>query len=69
MARTGWAAAAAAVLAGCGGGGGGTAHVADPAAAPLYCYRTLADVDCRREPEPGGASRLVGAVTLPPPGR
>ncbi len=29
--------------------------------APLYCYRTLADVDCQAQPATGESSRLVGA--------
>jgi hypothetical protein len=27
---------------------------------PVYCYRTLAEVDCYREPRPEYAHRLVG---------
>jgi|GEM_PF-1701403 len=33
----------------------------DPAhSTPVYCYRTLASVDCYREPLPGPPNRLVG---------
>lgn len=35
----------------------------DPATPGLYCYRSLADVDCYREPQPGPPNRLVGAYT------
>ena len=34
--------------------------------APVYCYRTLADVTCRTEPEPGEAARLVGVYLRDP---
>lgn len=32
-----------------------------PPGPPVYCYRTLAEVDCYRSPQPGEASRLVAA--------
>ena len=35
----------------------------DPAAPGLYCYRSLAAVDCYREPQPGPPNRLIGAYT------
>ena len=35
----------------------------DPAAPGLYCYSSLAAVDCYREPQPGPPNRLVGAYT------
>jgi hypothetical protein len=30
-----------------------------PPGPPVYCYRTLAEVDCYREPQQAEASRLV----------
>lgn len=50
--------AAAGPLAGCGGG--------EPAHA-LYCYRTLANVDCYSQPVPQDANRLTGHIGAPPP--
>lgn len=32
-----------------------------PPGPPVYCYRTLADVDCYRTPQAAEASRLVGS--------
>ena len=32
-----------------------------PPPPPVFCYRTLAEVDCYAEPLPGEQNRLVGA--------
>ena len=32
-----------------------------PGESAIYCYRTLADVVCSGEPQPGPPNRLVGA--------
>ena len=32
-----------------------------PGESAIYCYRTLADVVCSSEPQPGPPNRLVGA--------
>ena len=32
-----------------------------PPGPPVYCYRTLAEVDCYRTPQAADASRLVGS--------
>ena len=38
-----------------------------PAETPLYCYQTLAKVDCHAQPLPArGADRLVGYYGPPP---
>jgi hypothetical protein len=34
-------------------------HDALPAPAPVYCYQTLADVNCYDAPQPGEGGRLV----------
>ncbi len=51
--------AAAGLPAGCGG------DVAPSQA--MYCYKTLANVDCYNEPVPQDARRLVGFTGPPPP--
>lgn len=33
----------------------------------MYCYKTLANVDCYSEPVPQDARRLVGFAGPPPP--
>lgn len=38
-----------------------------PTRPSLYCYRTLAVVDCHPEPRPGDNRRLVGYEGAPPP--
>ncbi len=43
----------AGALAGCGGG-------PEPVERMVFCYRTLADIDCYRQPDAGRDSRLVG---------
>jgi hypothetical protein len=40
------------LLAGCGN--------REPGPAPVFCYRTLADVACYDRPDPGREGRLVG---------
>lgn len=51
-------ATAAGSLTGCGGG--------EPAYA-LYCYRTLANVDCYHQPVVQDGNRLTGYIGTPPP--
>lgn len=51
--------AAAGLPAGCGGD-------VSPSQA-MYCYKTLANVDCYSEPVPQDARRLVGFTGPPPP--
>lgn len=51
-------------LAGCAGAG--VDHAGPGLAAPVYCYRTLADVTCRTIPDPGREGRLVGVYLRDP---
>ena len=34
-----------------------------PGESAIYCYRTLADADCFREPQPGPPNRLINAYS------
>jgi len=56
------------LLFGCGGREHATPYAAavfdDP---PIYCYRTIGDADCYKEPLPGAERRLVNYYG-PPPG-
>jgi hypothetical protein len=49
--------AALALLAGCSSA---------PEPAPVFCYRTLADITCYAEPDPGREGQLVGGYLLDP---
>lgn len=44
------------------------ACASQPEPQTVYCYRTLADVACYAEPDPGRESRLVGTYQRPPDG-
>lgn len=45
-----------------------TACAAQEELLTVYCYRTLADVGCYTEPDPGRESRLVGTFQRRPDG-
>lgn len=56
-------AAAAAILSGCSERPTAEVYEVEPAetaAAPIFCYRTLARPDCYGEPQPGPPNRLIG---------
>jgi hypothetical protein len=46
-------------VAGCGGG-------PEPVQSMVFCYRTLADVDCYRRPDAGRDGQLVGVYARSP---
>jgi hypothetical protein len=48
------------------GAGGLAGCVAQPELQTVYCYRTLADVTCRLEPDQGREERLVGTYLRDP---